>query len=149
MKESKLQRDIREALELEFGGFFFKTHGSMFQIAGLPDLVGVSHGCFIGVEVKVPGKDPSNQQKVILRMIKRAGGIACVARSPDTAIRRVRRGLIKHYEKIIEDPTIQLPKKSSKERSKKKTVRSVYGDGHGEDSHYATNPRKIIPKRKP
>lgn len=144
--ESKLQREIRTALEREFGGFFFKTHGSMFQMVGLPDLVGVAAGVFIGVEVKMPRKDPNPRQRMVLKLIKRAGGVACVARSPKTAIIRVRRGIRSHYDKIIKDKTIPFSKESSQVRRKKKKLRVVHAYEDGEDSHYAVNPNKVVAK---
>ncbi len=144
--ESKLQREIRQALEQEFGGFFFKTHGSVFQMVGLPDLIGVAAGCFIGVEVKMPRKDPTPQQRMVLKLIKRAGGIACVARSSQTAILRVRRGIRDHYGKIIKDKTIPFPKTGGKASNEKKKLRVVHADENGEDSHYAINPRKVVAK---
>jgi len=67
------------------GGFWFKTHGSPLQIAGLPDLIGCYRGRFISFEVKQPGKNPTKLQVFMMKRITSAGGIAEVIRSVDEA----------------------------------------------------------------
>ena len=69
-------------------GFIIKTHGSLFQAAGLPDLILIAPrlGRFVGLEVKRPVLGVvSELQKAILRKINRAGGYGCVVYSLDDA----------------------------------------------------------------
>lgn len=48
--------------------------------AGLPDLIVCYKGKFIGIEVKVPGKNATPRQLFVHQQIRKAGGIAFVAR---------------------------------------------------------------------
>ena len=50
------------------------THG--FGKSGVPDIVGCWFGKFIGIEVKRPGKAPTERQWGILNAIADRGGIA-------------------------------------------------------------------------
>jgi len=80
MRENTVVDNIRKAIQKHYRkkSYVFKTHGSIFQAVGLPDLVGCIHGRFIGIEVKVPGKEDTltlKQEQVIMK-INRAGGIA-------------------------------------------------------------------------
>lgn len=61
------------------GGWWFKVHGSIFQISGIPDILGCYHGRFIGIEMKVPGKEATTLQKYVIKEIIKAGGRAGVA----------------------------------------------------------------------
>jgi hypothetical protein len=145
--ESKLQREIRKHLKENYGGFWFKTHGSMFQMTGLPDIIGCLNGLFIGIEVKWPGKDLQPQQRTVSRMIKRAGGICFRAFSVDSADRKLRRELVNKYE-AIKNQTLQLPEKGCKKGSRKKILRVICGDRDRQDSHDLVNPNKVTPKRR-
>lgn len=83
--ETKVVRGILEMLEASFPGFYFKTHGGLYQRIGLPDILGVHRGRFIGIEVKCPGKEDTltkNQQKT-LNLIKLYGGVGFMATSPE------------------------------------------------------------------
>ena len=55
--ETKVVKKILEMLEDSFPGFYFKTHGGLYQRIGLPDIMGVHRGRLIGIEVKCPGKE--------------------------------------------------------------------------------------------
>ena len=61
----------------------FKTHGSIYGILGLPDIIGVYKGRFFGVELKRPGEKPRKIQGVVMKAIARAGGVVGVATSKD------------------------------------------------------------------
>ena len=77
MAETTITRRVLRVLRQ--GGFAYKTHGSAFQQAGLPDVVGCYVGIFFGIEVKVPGKTASKLQQRTIDEIIAAGGIAgCV-----------------------------------------------------------------------
>jgi hypothetical protein len=92
--ESRVQKRIQDRLKHHFKGscFIFKTHGSIFQMAGLPDLVSCITGIFIAFEVKDPDRPrskPSILQIEIMKRIQDAGGYAGVIETPDQAIEMV------------------------------------------------------------
>lgn len=82
--ETKIVKKCLALLKEKYPGFYFKTHGGPYQKAGLPDIMGVHRGRFIGVEIKCPGKEGelTDLQAKILDSISRAGGIAFMATSP-------------------------------------------------------------------
>ncbi|QNJ59467.1 hydrolase [Gordonia phage MScarn] len=87
--EARLGRQIRKALE-ERGAFMFKIHGGPTMMAGLPDLIGVWHGRFIAIEVKMPGNSPSKIQERVMGRIRQAGGRVVVAYSVADALEVLR-----------------------------------------------------------
>jgi len=90
--ESRLQRKIRKALESAYpGSFWFKVHGGPFQKAGLPDLIGCVRGTFIALEVKMPGKEPTEVQRFVMSQILSAGGYAGYVTSVEEAIEAINR----------------------------------------------------------
>lgn len=57
--------------------WFFKVHGgSMFQVAGIPDIIGVVNGRFIALELKADNGKPSPLQIRNIDLIANAGGYA-------------------------------------------------------------------------
>lgn len=82
--ETKIVKKCMALLDKKFPGFYFKTHGGPYQKAGLPDIIGVYKGRFIGIEIKCPSKEDTltDLQKKVLDKIKRAGGVAFMATSP-------------------------------------------------------------------
>ncbi len=85
--EARLQRRIREALEKQVGGWWFKVHGGPFQQAGIPDLVGCVDGYFFAFEVKTDkGKPSPIQLHTIARIRTRGGACAHVVTTPQEAI---------------------------------------------------------------
>ena len=89
--ETRLQQRIQKKLKAEVGGKWFKVHGSAFQEAGQPDLIGCVDGRFFGFEVKIPGKGKvSAIQAETLKEWRREGGIACVVESPEEAVTLVK-----------------------------------------------------------
>ena len=92
MKEATVVKNIRRALDLHFPGFYFKTHGGPFQLAGLPDIVGLHRGRFIGIEVKCPGKEKNltDRQQHVIDRITLAGGIAFMATSPNQVLAKLK-----------------------------------------------------------
>ena len=92
--EKTIVNDIMKRLKALGVIFIIKTHGSLFQAAGLPDLILIAprFGRFVGLEVKRPVLGVvSELQKLILRKINRAGGYACVVYSPDDAVEALRK----------------------------------------------------------
>ncbi len=92
--ESALQRRIQVALRKRYPGCYVrKIHVSEFQSGGIADLVCCINGRFAAVEVKRPGEQPSRLQCLEADEVRRAGGIAITATSPDDAIRQLDRAL--------------------------------------------------------
>jgi len=81
-----------DLLDNEFPGFYFKTHGGLFQVVGLPDIIGVHRGRFIAIEVKVPGEEPSKVQLRKLQRLGWAGAIAFWATSDTEVRKKLKRG---------------------------------------------------------
>lgn len=99
--ESRIVKKIYTMLQGQFPGFYFKTHGGLYQRVGLPDLIGVHKGMFIAIEVKCPGKEHTltkNQIKT-LKLIKSSGGIAFMATSPEE-VKKLLRKEMKHERNL-------------------------------------------------
>lgn len=84
--ETRIYRKIMEYLKQQ-GAFVFKVWGSDHMMAGLPDLIVCYRGRFIGMEVKVPGGQPSKRQTYVHGLIRDAGGTAAVVTSVGDAER--------------------------------------------------------------
>jgi Holliday junction resolvase len=69
------------------GGFWIKIHGSPFQIAGIPDILGCYRGLFVAFEVKrdATGR-PTKLQAFQMGKIKAAGGIATLIYTVEQAV---------------------------------------------------------------
>lgn len=94
--ESRLQTKIQKALQKEFPrSFFFKTHGGPYQRAGIPDIIGSVEGSFIGIEVKVPGRENTltDLQQHTIDQINESGGLAFMTTNPEDAIDRIKKSL--------------------------------------------------------
>lgn len=78
--EARLSRKIID-LWTKNGVWCFKVHGSEYQPAGIPDILGVYQGQFIACETKMPEGKLSEIQKFRISRIRRAGGLVVVARS--------------------------------------------------------------------
>lgn len=92
MKESALTKKIRLKLKDQFGGCFFKMAGGPYMTVGLPDLIGVVHGYFIAIEVKLPGKEKNltDRQALVIRELTDKGEcLAFVTTSAEEAVERV------------------------------------------------------------
>ena len=79
-EEAKVQTAIINWL-VYLGAWVVKTIATSKN--GTPDVLGCLNGLFIGIEVKKPGGKPSPLQRVQLRKIREAGGIAFTAESLD------------------------------------------------------------------
>ena len=60
---------------------------------GEADISGLYKGLWISIEVKKPGEKPKPHQVEFAERIRRAGGIAIVATSPDEAVAKIRAAL--------------------------------------------------------
>lgn len=89
--EAQLSERITKALKKEARArghelFIFKVHGHDQQMAGVPDLLACYRGMFIGLEVKMPGNEPSKIQMYRLGQIARSGGVVEVPYSVSEAL---------------------------------------------------------------
>jgi Holliday junction resolvase len=134
-KESKLQRKIKKALINEFGGFWIKLHGGMFQKKGMPDLLGCVWGLYITVEVKTDDKASKlmPHQIRVLKTIRGNGGCGVSARSEEEAILKVKKHLVKYYGFAITKKIISSAKKSSNVCFQDKESRIIHGGPNWED----------------
>jgi penicillin-binding protein-related factor A (putative recombinase) len=84
--ESAVVKKTLEKLRLR-GGFWFKIHGTPFQLAGIPDIIGCYHGRFIAFEAKRDSKGrPTPLQAFQIKKIRAAGGIATLIFTPEMAL---------------------------------------------------------------
>jgi hypothetical protein len=81
MKEKLLTEKIKAYLKGVDGLFFWKAHGGMYAVSGVPDIICCYRGRFIGFEVKSDKGKATVLQELTIRQIIKAGGIALVVRS--------------------------------------------------------------------
>lgn len=67
--------------------WFMKVHGSGFQQAGVPDIIGVRRGRFFAIEAKAENGRVSRIQEYIIGKLRDAGAVCVVARSLDDILR--------------------------------------------------------------
>ena len=84
--EAKVKAAIKAFLKSLTGCWFFSPIGGPFATHGVPDLIVVIRGRFVGIECKAPGKENNTtaNQDVALENIRKAGGVAFVASSVET-----------------------------------------------------------------
>jgi hypothetical protein len=100
MKESHVQRQILDYLALK-GIFHYRQNSGAFAIPetanharrffragvpGVPDIICVIKGQFVGIEVKAPKGKQSEHQKEFQRKIEAAGGRYVLAHSLEDVI---------------------------------------------------------------
>lgn len=85
-KEASLRTAIVKKLS-NYSGFWFVTHADKYGTGGLPDIIGCYQGKFVGLEVKLPGKEHTltERQSRRLAQINKAGGIGAMVTSVDQA----------------------------------------------------------------
>jgi len=86
-QETRIVKSILKAIRGE-GGWWFKTHGSPYQMAGLPDILGCHRGRFVAFEVKRPEHemDTTPRQEWTMKRITEAGGVTAVVSSVSGAL---------------------------------------------------------------
>lgn len=90
--EKKVENQIKRYLD-KLGAYHVKIHGSAYIPAGTPDILACVNGRFVGIEVKKPnGGVVSALQKLKIKQIKNAGGVALVA----TSVEEVEQELSRH-----------------------------------------------------
>ena len=77
--EKKLENRVKKYLSTLPNTWFMKTHGgSIFQKAGIPDLIICRNGLFYGLELKAPGEEPTALQLAVgEKIIIARGGWLC------------------------------------------------------------------------
>lgn len=89
--EKDIQKRILERLAFVRDGFFWRENAGMTVseykgkkrvwrsgFAGIADVIGVYRGIFVAIEVKRPGKKPTELQSAFLDKVRQKGGIAFV-----------------------------------------------------------------------
>ena len=82
--ESKIVADILSELKRP-GWRFRKVHGDAYS-SGEPDLDGCANGRAVKIEVKVPGKKPTAQQMVVMKLWARSGALVGWVTSVDETL---------------------------------------------------------------
>lgn len=94
-----IEHNILVALNVSRVGFFWKNisagyfdgkqyrkHASPFAINGVPDILGIVQGKFIGFEVKSASGKLRDEQKAFMRKALSVGAKVAVVRSPQEAL---------------------------------------------------------------
>ena len=83
MLEKEIVAQIMRYLKTLPCCFAWKTHGGMYGVAGLPDVICCYHGRFVGLEVKTPSGKLTKLQEATLQRIQAAKGQAFKVTSVD------------------------------------------------------------------
>jgi hypothetical protein len=86
--EAKLVTAVQKLVR-DAGGYCAKIHGgdNPFQAVGIPDLLCCIYGRYVGLETKLPGEKLSKMQRLTLREIYEAGGVAAVVETVGQGVR--------------------------------------------------------------
>lgn len=117
--EAALVADIWKNLLSRYPkAYLIKVHGGMYQEAGIPDLMLGVEGLLVGIEVKhqKPGESWEHalsrttlRQRIHIRRIVEAGGMAGVAVNVDGAMHLVQLGILKQRMIQQERPILDYP----------------------------------------
>jgi len=83
--EAAITKGIRDLLN-RFQIFHFKHWGGMMGTKGVPDILGIYKGRFLGIEIKTASGKVRPEQEAFLENIRENGGIGFVARNLDDVI---------------------------------------------------------------
>lgn len=75
MSEKTFENKVKKMLKQK-EIWHFKVWGSMFQAAGVPDILGCCNGRFIALEIKDVNGKASKLQIHVIEQIKKSGGYA-------------------------------------------------------------------------
>lgn len=126
-QENKVVKEFLRRARSELGGYWWKVHGSMFQITGNPDVCGCCRGLYIAPEFKDGNGKLSGIQKTRIKQIRASGGFSGGYWSADEAIRDIKRH-VKNF-------TIQKAEDSPKVILKEKRARTIHGAGDWENNY--------------
>jgi hypothetical protein len=71
----------------------FRANRNPYRVKGVSDILGVLRGGrMLAIEVKVPGKYPTPEQRAFINAVNVMGGLAFVARSLDDVISELEKG---------------------------------------------------------
>ena len=87
--EAEITKDIRGYLDIRGIPYFKKLQG-LGSPKGIVDLIGCYKGCFIGIEVKVLGRELTFEQDLFIKRFKNAGGTCFVAHSVEDVERELK-----------------------------------------------------------
>ena len=76
MLEKDIANQILHYLKTVPGCFAWKTHGSMYGVAGLPDIILCLNGRFVAFEVKTASGKLTKLQEITIQRINDANGKA-------------------------------------------------------------------------
>jgi hypothetical protein len=100
MTEAQLKTGLCAKLKAAYpAAFFFRTGAGAFAMAGLPDIIGIVFGRFVGIEAKRPGKYSTPlkgctpAQLHVRDLIFRAGGIWLATDDIDDCLVRLKKAL--------------------------------------------------------
>lgn len=88
ISEKEITHGIRNLLKT-FRIFHWKNFGGPMGEKGVPDILGIYQGKFLGIEVKTPAGKLSDHQSRFLQNINAAGGIGFVARNLEDVIEKL------------------------------------------------------------
>jgi hypothetical protein len=83
--ETSLSQKVLSRLHAE-GGRWVKNHGGPFTEVGVSDITGCWQGRYVALELKMPGEEPTELQKLFLDDVYYAGGFCGVAYSVQDAL---------------------------------------------------------------
>lgn len=87
--EAEITKDIRGYLDIRGIPHFKKLQG-LGCPKGISDIIGCYKGRFLGIEVKILGRELTFEQDMFIRRFKNAGGICFVAYSVEDVERELK-----------------------------------------------------------
>ncbi len=97
--ETKTKRDIVAYLNTLEECWHVAYHTMGYGKRGVMDRLACYRGCFVGMEIKIPGKDATPWQARCIEEVIAAGGVAGVVRSVDDA-----KALIAEVDRRLDNP---------------------------------------------
>lgn len=77
MKESTIVRRVLAVCQQQ-GWFAWKTHGSAYQMDGIPDVIAIRDGRVVFLEAKRPGEETTPKQRHRMRQLESFGARCAV-----------------------------------------------------------------------